>query len=78
MEANHRGKHTPGIMAMLGIMIAGSGLILVAGGLFGWLVVLLWVAGAILIGFGGAKPALRRWEEATFRRMHEESKQRHW
>lgn len=34
---------------MLGIMVAGSGLILVAGGLFGWLVLLLWITGGVLV-----------------------------
>ena len=49
-----------GIMAMLGIMVAGSGVILVAGGLFGWLVLLLWTIGVILIAAGAATSALRR------------------
>ena len=41
-----------GVMVMLGIMVAGSGLILVAGGLFGWLVLLLWIAGGVLVTLG--------------------------
>ena len=76
MKASRAPTRTAGVMVMLGIMIAGSGLILVAGGLFGWLVLLLWMVGLMLIGIGAAKSALRRWEEATFWRMHGESRQR--
>ena len=54
---------------MLGIMIAGSGLILVAGGLFGWLVLLLWLVGLILVGLGAAKSALQKWDDATYKRI---------
>ena len=69
MKANCKEKRTAGITAMLGIMIAGSGLILVAGGLFGWLVVLLFAVGTILIGLGAAKSALEWWDDATYNRM---------
>ena len=65
MKANCKEKRTPGIMAMLGIMIAGSGLILVAGGLFGWLVLLLWMVGLMLVGIGAAKSALKWWDDAA-------------
>ena len=65
MKANHKEKRTAGIMAMLGIMIAGSGLILVAGGLFGWLVLLLWLVGLILVGLGAAESVLERWDNAA-------------
>ena len=67
MKTNHREKRTPGIMAMFGIMIAGSGLILVAGGLFGWLVLLLFAMGAILVGLGAAKSALKWWDDSLRR-----------
>ena len=50
---------------MFGIMVAGSGLILVAGGLFGWLVVLLWAVGLMLVGLGAAKSALQKWDDAA-------------
>ena len=55
----------PGYAIMFGIMVAGSGVILVAGGLFGWLVLLLFAVGAILIGLGAAKSALEWWDDAA-------------
>ena len=65
MKASRAPTRTAGVMVMLGIMIAGSGLILVAGGLFGWLVLLLWMVGLMLVGLGAAKSALQKWDDAA-------------
>ena len=51
MRQQQESKAT-GMAILVGIMLAGSGLILVAGGLFGWLVVLLLAAGLALIAAG--------------------------
>ena len=50
----------PGYAILIGIMIAGSGLILVAGGLFGWLVLLLVAVGLALIAAGARELGARR------------------
>ena len=65
MKASRAPTRTAGVMVMLGIMITGSGLILVAGGLFGWLVLLLWLVGLMLVGLGAAKSALQKWDDAA-------------
>ena len=61
----------PGFAILIGIMITGSGLILVAGGLFGWLVVLLVGTGLICIAAGTATPYLLRWEDELAKRERE-------
>ena len=52
----------PGMAILIGITLAGSGIILVAGGLFGLLVVLLVAVGLALIAAGARELGARRQE----------------
>ena len=56
----------PGYAILIGIMFAGSGVILVAGGLFGWLVVLLVAVGLALIAAGAREHRIRRQDDGLW------------